>query len=327
MDAVAFVLRHLRAMAIGGFVAGVLAIALVALTRRYVAESRFSPQTGNASPSQLAGLAAQFGVNLGMLGEGESIDFYAQLLRSRELLSQVAQARYRVDVGDTTTRTFLDIAGVSASTPERRLLRGVKRLENDVAVSRDLKANIVTLRTVGRSPVLAEGLNRQMLERVNSFNINRRQTRAASERKFVEARLEQAGGELAAAESGLEAFLQRNRSYQNAPQLVFEHDRLERRVELRQKIYSTLLEAYEKARIDEVRNTPVLTIIDTPEGSSLPTRSLAKSGILGAIVGVVLTALVSLLLDYLRSEAVAGSASDRTTAERVRRILRFGRRS
>jgi uncharacterized protein involved in exopolysaccharide biosynthesis len=52
-------------------------------------------------------------------------------------------------------------------------------------------------------------------------------------------------------------------------------------VEIQQQLYATLTQAYEQARIDEVRNTPVFTIIDPPEGSeesvdsTLPLRALA----------------------------------------------------
>src|SRR5688500_13959687 len=45
------------------------------LPRRYTVESRFVPESSGAASSRMAGLAAQFGVNLGGGETGDSIDF------------------------------------------------------------------------------------------------------------------------------------------------------------------------------------------------------------------------------------------------------------
>ncbi len=49
---------------------------------------------------------------------------------------------------------------------------------------------------------------------------------------------------------------------------LFEHDRLERPVSMRQELVTAMAQAYEQARVDEVRNTPVITVIDQPESLS-----------------------------------------------------------
>src|SRR5438045_4187903 len=52
----------------------------------YKAKSSFVPDQSSSKLSQLAGMAAQFGFSLGNIGEAESVDFYSQLLRSRDVL-------------------------------------------------------------------------------------------------------------------------------------------------------------------------------------------------------------------------------------------------
>ncbi|MEX2156173.1 MAG: hypothetical protein WD773_04980 [Gemmatimonadales bacterium] len=58
---------------------------------------------------------------------------------------------------------------------------------------------------------------------------------------------------------------------------------------MRRQITASLMQAYEQARIDEVRNTPVVTVI---EPANLPAtsdaRGLIKNGLLGLILGLML---------------------------------------
>src|SRR5690606_31231281 len=104
-------------------------------------------------------------------------------------------------------------------------------------------------------PELSELLNRELLNLVGEYNMQRRQSNAAAERSFVEARLEESRHELVGAESDLKSFMEQNRRFDEAPQLRLEAARLQRRVDLRQQVYASLAQAYEQARIEEVRNT------------------------------------------------------------------------
>src|SRR5207244_4476199 len=101
----------------------------------------------------------------------------------------------------------------------------------------------------------------------------------------LEGRSQEALTELRTAEQAMQDFLVRNRQYQNSPPLQFEASRLQRRIDLTQQVYTNLVQAYEQARVAEVRNTPVLTIIDKPEGSAQPSVRLRTLGILGVLLG------------------------------------------
>ena len=69
--------------------------------------------------------------------------------------------------------------------------------------------------------------------------------------------------------------------------LTLDYARLQRRVELGQQVYSTLALSYEQARIDEVRNTPLLILIDRPEGSARRYGSRAKDAIIWFLIGIL----------------------------------------
>ena len=111
--------------------------------------------------------------------------------------------------------------------------------------------------------------------------------------------MRQAFQELGVAEDSLRGFLERNRTYQSSPALSFEAARLQRRLDLRQQVYSSLAQAFEQARIDEVRNTPVITVVDTPEESvRLDGKALPRAAV-GLVIGLLLGMGVALVFEYV----------------------------
>jgi uncharacterized protein involved in exopolysaccharide biosynthesis len=96
------------------------------------------------------------------------------------------------------------------------------------------------------------------------------------------------------AENRLQSFMQQNRVYNTAPRLSFEQDRLSREVQNRQQIVNVLAQAFEQAKIDEVRDTPVITILDTPETPAAPdSRGLLTKVIFSLFFGAALGALTA----------------------------------
>src|SRR5690606_6763143 len=139
---------------------------------------------------------------------------------------------------------------------------------------------------------LAVALNRRLLELIDDFNRRKQQSQARAEREFVEARLADAQRELEEAEGRLSDFLSRNRRIDGSPELNFEMLSLERRVEVKQQIYVSLARSYEMARIAEVRESPVITVVEPPEGSATPVGSglvlnVAIALVFGGFIGVL----------------------------------------
>lgn len=279
-----------------GFAAA--AVALRLLFPNYVAESRLTPQAPENNVSRFAGLAAQLGFATSGVSSAESPEFYGQLLKSRQLLEAAVLTSYTVPPersDDTLRGTLVELYEIEAPDSAERVRRAVDRLRRNVSVATDPKSGIVTLRVSARGRALSERISRRLLDLVNEFNLQKRQTRAAAERRFVESRLEEARRDLESAEAGMQAFLQRNRSYQGSPQLTFEHGRLQRRIGLRQDVYTSLAESFERARIDEVRNTPLVTVVDAPEGSGRK----AGNALVTVIVALVAGACVALVLAFV----------------------------
>lgn len=272
---------------------------------RFVAESLFEPQVAQSPASRLGGVAAQFGIALPTASSGESPQLYAALLRSRKLLRDAALTVYQFPVAtesrvDTLRGTLVELYDLPGATAERRLQSTIGMLRGSVSTKTTPGTTLMTLQTSAPWPELAVLLNQRMLQLVNQFNLEQRQSKAAAEQRFVEGRLQEARNELSKAELDLQQFLDRNRSYVSSPQLSFEVARLQRVVELRQQVYLSLAQGYEQARVEAVRNTPVITVVDDPEGSAAPTgRGMVSTVLLGLLIGGFLGVGVAFTRDYV----------------------------
>lgn len=255
----------------------------------YTAESVFLPNTTRQAGSDLM---SRLGLTLP--SSGESLAFYQDLLFSRELLLAAAGTEYRFATDesppDTIVGTLAEIYEIEAPDETRRLYAAASRLSRHIVVETNPAAGTVKLTVSAPWPELAVRINRRLLELVNQFNVERRQSQAAAERRFIEGRLAEVQRELRSAEEEAEQFFSQNRRYAESPQLRFEAARLERKIGFYQQVYSALATSYESARIEEVRNTPVITIVDGPEASVRSGgRGLILRGVLGAVLGLSLT--------------------------------------
>jgi tyrosine-protein kinase Etk/Wzc len=125
---------------------------------------------------------------------------------------------------------------------------------------------------------------------LNDFNAQSRQSQARARRRFAEERVTATERELRRAEEDLKNFYERNRSWQQSPQLASEEGQLKRQLDIRQEVYLTLEREYETARIEEVNDTPVITVIEPavpPQERSSPRRALlvALALMVAALVG------------------------------------------
>lgn len=284
-------------------VAAATAVALLFLGREYTARSAIVPEASDTRAMPLAGLAAQFGVSLSGSSGGESVDFYSRLLRSRQLLEAAGLSRYRfvTEIGgeEVLEGTLLELYDVEGEHQRDRVRRLVDRLLEDVEVSTDVRANLLGIATTAPWPLLAEALNQRLLDLMGEFNLEKRQSKAAAERQFVEARMAEARSDLASAEAELRSFREQNRRLGASPELELEAQRLEREVSLRQQVYTSLAQAYEQARIDEVRNTPVFTVVDPPAGSARPDRGMVSTLLMGVFLGTIAGVTLALARESL----------------------------
>jgi uncharacterized protein involved in exopolysaccharide biosynthesis len=322
-----FLLRHPLLVFGLPVLLGVL-VPMVAIIRgaRYTAESKFASQQADAGDSRFAGIAAQFGIALPSGGSAaQPLDYSVELITSQQILRDAVTTKYNFAEDEEGKRirsgNLVELYGIKAKSPSAALRAATARLRSTVSASPNVRSGLITLRTSARWPGLAIAINKRLLDLVNEFNLEKRQSHAAEERKFIDERMNVAGDELSAAENALKQFYDENRGYEGSPQLRFEQQRLQRRVDLRQQVYISLAQAYEQARIDEVRNTPIITIVDPPAAASAMGGGMVTNALLGVFAGLVFGLICAFLIEYFQREA----AEDPRAAGELRRSLAYFR--
>lgn len=276
-----------------------VAVALLAvgllLPRTFTSETSFVPQSRHQA-TNISGIAAQFGLAVPGQSGDESPAFYIDLLQSREILRAAAETQYTAPMDGKLGRplTLVNRYEPDGKRYDLRLDATMTRLQKDVRSAVSPKTGVVTLTVTARSGELAQQVATRLLALLNQFNLDRRRSQASEERRFSGARAAEVKADVRTAENRLQAFLQGNREYTNAPSLKFEADRLSADISLQRQLYTTLAQAYEQAKIDEVRDTPVITVVETPDVPVRPdSRHLLLKGIAGFAGGVVLGLLIA----------------------------------
>ena len=299
-------LRHVQLMLVTPLAVAALIVSVGVLLARYTSESQFTTAIASSNLQGLTGVAAQLGINVRNLSGGQSVDFYASLVQSRDMLTTAVETLYRFptnpDGRDTVSGTLLRLYDVSGKSQADSVLRAIEVLTKRLTVDVDETANTVTIKVSADWPALAEQINRVLLDQVNRFNVEQLQSQASAERRFIEGRMGEAQRELDSAEDRLRSFLEKNRTYQTSPRLQFDQQRLQAGVDLRRQVYTTLAQSYEQARITEVRDTPVITVIDSPERSAVRHRHIVRNGILGLFLGFILAVGLAFGVEYVQQE-------------------------
>lgn len=288
-------------------IAVVFAVTL-ARPRTYTATATFMPEArrGGAAPAGLSGIAAQFGVGLAGGDPGQAPPFYVELVRSGSVLRDVVDSTFTLEGGRPVT--WVAYSEATGRSPEHVRANAVKALSRAIGAAINPKTSVIGLQVRTESAAMSLQLNEALLRALNRFNLERRQSQAVAERRFAERRLAEARAELRQAEDRLLEFMARNRAYGNSPELTFQQERLQREVGTRQGVVASLTQSYEQARIDAVRDTPVITVVEAPVLPLEPDpRGLPGKGLLSLVLGAGVGAGLAVWLaarDRARAAAV-----------------------
>ncbi len=331
LDLVRLLLSRRRLLLVGPMLvaATVITVGLFG-DRMWTAEGALVPQASGGNVSRLAGLAAQFGVAVPTASGGQSPDFYADVLHSDGMLRRLLAAKYTGVDGKPVDLVANIIPSTGYST-EKRAEFALRELRNRVSTSVGLKTGIVSVAVRVTDPELAKQIIERAIAELNALNIRAQQDIAGQERAFTDGRLSVARSELRQAEDQLEGFLRGNRAVAGSPQLQLQEDRLRREVSLRQQVVVGLAQSFEQSRIEEVRNVPVLSVVEPPVRPALPdSRKLLLKGIFSAIATATVLFCIIVVSEWRRRFSVVSpeaaaevEALARATAQDLKRPWRL----
>lgn len=296
--------RRWRLFVIVPVVLALVGVAIALLTPiTFTSNASFVPAAARGSAGGLASLGAQFGLQLPGNDASQSPAFYTDLVTSDAMLGQVAQRAYPLQPG-AKERPLAELLEVEETPGPLRDEKTIKKLRKAVTASANAKTTLVRVQVRAPSAHLAQRIAVDLLEGVDRFNIERRRTSARAERQFTERRLADVTRELARAEDRLALFRLRNLDYRPESPLRVESSRLERQVSLLTALQTSLSQSFEQARIEEVRDTPLIAVVESP---SLPARRDSRGAVRLALTGAVLGLMLAAALAFMRQALDPGT--------------------
>lgn len=294
------VLRRWRWLLLAPIVAAAVgALAAFAWPKTWTATTTFVPESALGTNttsllgalggiSSLLGDAGGGAAALSRLKEGPSTEFFADVLTSQDVLTTTLRAQFADPGNHGQKRPLLELIDVSGSTPERRFGNALRKMKRKVEVTISRRSAIINLKVTLSDPVLSATVANFMLAQLNTFNLERRQRSSTEQRRFAEVRLTTAKQELDDAERIRQRFLYSNRNYYESPRLLATFEALDRAVRIKEGILVGLTKTFEESRVAEVRDTPLLTVVDAATPPDRPLQRPLLWGGVAAGIGLLL---------------------------------------
>jgi uncharacterized protein involved in exopolysaccharide biosynthesis/DNA-binding XRE family transcriptional regulator len=260
------------------------AIGSLFLTNYYSAGiSLFPAENISSSGNQLQSLAMTAGINLPQKDQSYNI---TDVAKSRRIAEKVLFHKWKnIDTKNQSLIEFwnLDKKGIFSiflnidKNSEKLRNLALKKYFNLLNVQEDRRTGLIQVNIEMESPNLAAEIANFIGTEIQTYIQKQNTTKATKEKLFIKDRLTVVKAELEQLEDNLKEFKKRNRSYDVSPELFMIFSQKLRETETKQQVYVTLQQQIELARINEVRQTPIINILDDAKpavNKSRPNRVL-----------------------------------------------------
>ncbi len=298
-----------------GLVAAIIAAGLSLIQPpRFRASGTFAlEEVGLPNSGGLALLAGQLG---GLANGGRSLQFHAQLLTGPTLLGQLVSDSFADPNASEVRKPLVELLDAAGDTPAERHNSAVRYLsEEGITTSIDDQSGTITFDVHMPSADLAAAVANRLFERLLQYNLETRNSAASERRRFAERELARTQSDLLTAERALREFLEANRGGLESPRLSLQRQQQQRKVTVLSDVYTQLASEVQQARIDEVRDTPVLTLVETP---TPPLRRASPRRTRMTLVGLVLGAAAGVLWVVMAGMARRVRSSDPAVFDQLR---------
>jgi uncharacterized protein involved in exopolysaccharide biosynthesis len=223
------------------------------------------PEYGSKSNmlSQLSGLAALAGVRV---GEVAATEIYQNLLQSEAVIGSVIRSKYLTKEYPDSVN-LIQYFKVEADDKEpgiqkRRKFLKVNEILNKELISTEIDrvTKILTIKVTMPEAQLSADVVNKIVESLDQYIRTKRKSYAGEQRYYLEKRVGQVKDTMTICENELRDFREQNRMVIQSPNLLMEQERLVRNIQIQQNVYMELTKQLELAKIDEIKDSPILNI-------------------------------------------------------------------
>tara|TARA_B100001094_G_C18161705_1_gene789758 strand:+ start:1148 stop:2218 length:1071 start_codon:yes stop_codon:yes gene_type:complete len=286
----------------------------------YTSTSKIMSSSSN-SFSQAVGLAAQFGINI-PTSQKEPKWVYPDILKSRTLAKAVLQQKFSTNwLGEQ--KTLLQILTYEQKQLELNMdtleKMAVSKLIGMIRVYEEVKTGILTLNVDSQEPKLAAEINQTLIDELDSHQRRYNKAKTSDTKQFILERIQDTEKELIDAEESLKVFRDRNRRIENSPALQLEQQRLGREVTVLTGVYTTLKQQLETSKIEEVKESDYVVVLDPPEVPIIQSKPNKKFIVIFAgFFGLGLGVFFAFIRDYIFNS----SQGDRKKIKELKTLVR-----
>ena len=290
----------------------------------YVSSTKIMSSGGSGSSPQLQGLVAQFGVTIP--GGNESPEWvYPDIIRSRTLANALFDRKFDSEEFGPQ-KTLLQILTYGdeepAFGPDTLKKIAFEEYNGMIGVDQDPITQIYTVTVSASEPKLAADICEALIEELDEHQRGYKTEKAKETRIFIEGRIIEVQRELEEAEEDLKDFIDRNRQIQSSPALLLERERLTRESSVLTGVFTTLKQQLEMSKIDEVKESALVQVLDPPEAPlyrDKPKRKLAV--LISLILGLGMAIVVAFIREYAKNSDEEEKGKLRQVSDLIRSTI------
>jgi uncharacterized protein involved in exopolysaccharide biosynthesis len=258
--------KRKKLLIINGVIFTITLLFLLFIVKPYY-ESSISilPEYGSKSNmlSQLSGLAALAGVRV---GEVSATELYQNIIQSESVIGPVIYGRYLTKEYPDSVNLIqyfdVDIKDKNPEIQKRKRFLAVNESLTKVNISTDIDriTKILTVKVTMPEAQLSADVVNKLVESLDFYIRTKRKSYAGEQRYYLEKRVMQIKDTLRICENKLRDFREQNKMITQSPNLLLEQGRLMRNIEIQQSVYIELTKQLELAKIDEIKDAPILNV-------------------------------------------------------------------
>lgn len=223
------------------------------------------PEYGSKSNmlSQLSGLASLAGVKV---GDSAPTELYQNIITSETVLQEVIYSKYKTNEFSDSVNLikYFEVKGKddNATLNKRKEFLAMYEilLKGRISTEVDRMTKILNVSVTMPEPQLSADVANKLVKALDLYIRTQRKSYATEQSFYIEKRTEQVKDSLTAAENMLKKFREQNRVTAQSPNLLLEQGRLMRNIEILQTVFIELTKQLEIAKIDQIKDAPVLNV-------------------------------------------------------------------
>lgn len=264
----------------------------------FQSKSKFITKTSKTqSSSSLGGLASLAGIDMQNQSNFDPSLYFSEIIDDDEFLKSVLDHRWKFQNDSMKLENIWKITP-DTTPPNWQYIYSKKmtaklKTGHYIFLEKNKVNGVITLTTLFEDADLAFQVNAYIIDLLGNYLFNTLKTQARQKRIFIASRIDAVEISLRESEDQLVKFQQQNADV-SRPNLLMERVRLSRSVKMNEELLFQLSKEFEMAKLEELRDQPLIEIISKPTISIYREKPNKKSLLFLGILAGTLVGLFSL---------------------------------